>query len=179
MLRAKADELELVQDDIAGSPITNAFTGKTRVWVADAVWKWAPQGNATRTSFKLQGEYLYSRREGTLVYDIAQAASPGDFSASQSGWYLQGIYQFLGRWRVGLRTERLDSGSPDYGLNTGLLAEGGFNPRKDSVLLDFSPSEFSRVRLQYARDRARMGVVDNQWFLTYQASLGAHGAHSY
>ena len=46
-------------------------------------------------------------------------------------------------------------------------------------MLDFSPSEFSRVRLQFARDRARDGFTDNQWFLQYQMSLGAHGAHSY
>ena len=46
-------------------------------------------------------------------------------------------------------------------------------------MLDYSPSEFSRVRLQYARDRARMGVADNQWFLQYQMSLGAHGAHGF
>ena len=37
--------------------------------VADAVWKWAPNGNATRTNFKLQGEYLRSTRSGSLAYD--------------------------------------------------------------------------------------------------------------
>ena len=46
-------------------------------------------------------------------------------------------------------------------------------------MLDFSPSEFSRVRLQVARDQAREGVTDNQLFLQYQMSLGAHGAHGY
>jgi len=47
------------------------------------------------------------------------------------------------------------------------------------LMLDFSPSEFSRVRLQLARDRARGGFTDTQWFLQYQMSLGAHGAHTY
>ena len=46
-------------------------------------------------------------------------------------------------------------------------------------MLDFNPSEFSRVRLQFARDRSREGAADNQLFLQYQMSLGAHGAHSY
>ncbi len=46
-------------------------------------------------------------------------------------------------------------------------------------MLDFNPSEFSRVRLQFARDRAREGFTDNQFFLQYQMSLGAHGAHGY
>jgi hypothetical protein len=35
------------------------------------------------------------------------------------------------------------------------------------------------VRLQLARDSARQGAPDNQLFLQYQMSLGAHGAHGY
>lgn len=131
----------------------DAGTPTTRVWIADGVWKWAPNGNATRTNFKLQGEYLRSVR----------ADEP-----AQSGRYLQGIYQFMKGWRVGLRTERLDNG--------GLEA---WTPRKNSLMLDWSPSEFSRIRLQFAQDRARPGPVDNQWSLQYQMSLGAHGAHSF
>jgi hypothetical protein len=46
-------------------------------------------------------------------------------------------------------------------------------------MVDFNPSEFSRVRLQIARDSAGQGGSDNQLFLQYQMSLGAHGAHGY
>ena len=46
-------------------------------------------------------------------------------------------------------------------------------------MFDSSPSEFSRVRLQFAQDRSRQGLADNQILLQYQMSLGAHGAHSY
>jgi hypothetical protein len=46
-------------------------------------------------------------------------------------------------------------------------------------MVDFSPSEFSRVRLQLARDNAREGRPDNQLFIQYQMSLGAHGAHGF
>ena len=35
------------------------------------------------------------------------------------------------------------------------------------------------MRLQYANDRARYGLTDNQFFVQYQMSLGAHGAHSF
>ena len=97
----------------------------------------------------------------------------------QSGWYVQGVYQFMPRWRVGLRTEQLDAGTPDYGINAALFTGDDYRPRKNSLMLDFSPSEFSRVRLQLAQDRAREGVTDKQFFLQYQMSLGAHGAHSY
>ena len=165
--------------NVAGSQVTNAFSGSTRVWIADAIWKWAPNGNATRTSFKLQGEYLRSSRSGSLVYDVGGADSTGAYHAVQSGWYVQGIYQFMPRWRVGLRTERLDAGTPDYGLNSASFASTGYRPGKNTLMLDFSPSEFSRVRLQLAQDRSREGLTDNQFFLQYQMSLGAHGAHSY
>ncbi len=145
----------------AGLSVLNAKAAASKVWIADGVWKWAPQGNATRTNFKLQGEYLRSTRSD---------------SPAQSGWYLQGIYQFMPRWRAGLRTERLDSGSvTDLDLGTQAI----YRPRKDTLMLEFNPSEFSRLRLQLARDRSRFGLPDTQLLLQYQMSLGAHGAHGF
>ena len=176
VLGAKAADQALQLQGADGSTLDGRFAGRTRMWVADAVWKWAPGGNATRTSVKLQGEFLQSRRTGTLT---PEAVSSAAYRAVQSGWYVQGVYQFLPAWRVGLRTERLDPGSPDYGANAGLYALADHRPDKQSVMVDFNPSEFSRVRLQLARDRSRPGPADNQLFLQYQMSLGAHGAHSY
>ena len=46
-------------------------------------------------------------------------------------------------------------------------------------MLDFNPSEFSRLRLQLAQDKSREGLTDNQIFLQYVMSLGAHGAHQF
>ncbi|MGZ5102452.1 MAG: hypothetical protein ACXWGX_17800, partial [Usitatibacter sp.] len=83
-------------------------SGESRISIADFVWKYAPNGNAQSTNFKLQGEYLRGTREGTVVADAAGAALAGGYRAVQAGWYLQGIYQFMPRWRVGLRTERMD-----------------------------------------------------------------------
>lgn len=179
VLGAKATNQSLTGTNSVGDTVTNAFSGNTRVWVADAVWKWAPNGNATVTNFKLQGEYLRSVRSGSLVYDVGGADSPGGYSATQSGWYLQGIYQFMPRWRVGLRTERLNSGSPDYGANAASFAGTNYQPSKNTLMFDFNASEFSRLRLQLAQDRAREGATDQQFFLQYQMSLGAHGAHGY
>jgi hypothetical protein len=179
VLNAKADEQEMQGLGAAGSPVTSLFSGSTRVWVADAIWKWAPNGNATRTNFKLQGEYLRSTRSGNLLLDPGGSDSSGAYQATQSGWYLQAVYQFMPRWRVGLRTEQLDAGTPDYGLNAGQFAGSDYRPRKNTLMLDFNTSEFSRLRLQLADDRSREGVSDKQIFLQYQMSLGAHGAHGY
>ena len=180
LLDAKASDQRVIGLDPTLAPRIDAFSGRTRVWIADAVWKWAPNGNATRTNLKLQGEYLRSTHDGTMVADADSLfAAAGPYRAAQSGWYLQGVYQFMRGWRVGARTERLDPGSPDYGANAPLYALESYRPHKNSLMLDWSPSEFSRVRLQFAQDRSRPGAPDNQWFLQYMMSLGAHGAHGF
>jgi hypothetical protein len=52
------------------------------------------------------------------------------------------------------------------------------DPHRWTAMVDWSPSEFSRLRLQYARDDSRE-ETDNQAFLQYIMTLGAHGAHQY
>ncbi|MDD5250414.1 MAG: hypothetical protein PHY45_15630 [Rhodocyclaceae bacterium] len=162
--------------DAAGAAVTNSFTGSSKLWIADGVWKWAPNGNANVTNFKLQGEYLRRSEDGTVSYKLT---TPGSYAATQAGWYLQGIYQFAPYWRVGLRTERLDAGNVDYGGNDASLLRPDYAPARNALMFDYNPSEFSRVRLQFAQDKSRQGVTDNQIFLQYQMSLGAHGAHKF
>jgi len=159
--------------------VTNSFAGTSKLWLADFVWKWAPEGNPVYTSFKLQGEYFRRREDGDLTYDVAGTALSDAYASSQSGWYLQGVYQFLPRWRVGLRRDQLDGGSVDYASNNANLGQPAYNPTKNSLMFDYNPSEFSRIRLQMAQDKSRQGVTDNQLFLQYQMSLGAHGAHKF
>lgn len=162
--------------------IPNAFSGKSSIWMADAVYKWAPNGNPTQTNFKLQGEYMRRKESGTLASgELADA-----YASTQSGWYLQGVYQFMPNWRAGVRYDRLASGSPFIGLvDSGVSGMDAFpalaryNPKRSSVMLDWSPSEFSRLRLQFARDEARPGQADNQVYLQYIMSLGAHAGHTF
>jgi outer membrane murein-binding lipoprotein Lpp len=165
--------------NLAGGSVANAFNGTSKLWIADFIWKWAPQGNPVRTNLTLQGEYLRRSEDGRLTYDTAATASTDTYATSQSGWYLQGVYQFAPYWRVGLRRDQLDSGSVDYGLNNANLARPSYSPSKNSVMFDYNPSEFSRIRFQVAQDKSRQGVTDNQLFLQYQMSLGAHGAHQF
>jgi len=182
-LRHEAQDREWTTIDLTGNEVTNAFTGRSQLWVLDGVWKWAPYGNATRTHFKLQGEYFRRRETGDVTYDTTDVSGNGSplagYRSAQSGWYLQGVYQFAPSWRVGLRHDRLDSGSVRYGSNGLYLADSTYNPQRNSLMVDWSLSEFSRWRLQVSDDRAREGVKDKQLFLQYQMSLGAHGAHSY
>ena len=156
---------------------TRSFSGTSRLWVVDGVWKWSPNGNASSTSLKLQGEYFQRTEDGNATLVEGDVTEEGAYRSSQSGWYVQGVYQFMPRWRIGLRHDQLDSGTVRTSLDE--LAGDAHRPRRHSLMLDWSPSEFQRWRLQLNDDRARPGVKDTQLYLQYQMSLGAHGAHSF
>ena len=169
--------------DSTGAAVTNSFSGTSRLWAASGVLKWAPEGNATQRNFKLQGEYFRRKEDGTLTFDNRLSDS---YRSRQAGWYLQSVYQFMPQWRVGYRYDTLDSGTATLGLvDSGALTAADFpilaayKPKRHTMMADWSPSEFSRVRLQLARDYSRMGEPDNQVFLQYIVSLGAHGAHAF
>ncbi len=182
LLSTSARDRQWNDTDTSGAAVVNSFSGNSRLWVVDGVWKWAPNGNAGVTNFKLQGEYLYRTEHGDLTYDTAAASfgtRAGAYASAQSGGYLQGVYQFAPQWRVGLRAERLRSGSVDYGINSASLAQSSYSPSAYALMFDYNPSEFSRIRLQFAQDKSREGMTDNQIFLQYQVSLGAHGAHKF
>lgn len=170
--------------DSLGTAVTNTVSGRSNLWILEGIWKWTP--DAGDRSLVLQGEYFRRREKGDLGFDVAGANLSGDYRSRQSGFYAQAVYQFMPRWRAGYRFDRLDSGSSDIGLvENGSLSAADFpalaayKPRRDSVMVDWSASEFSRVRLQLARDRSRPDAVDNQVWLQYIVNLGAHGAHGY
>lgn len=176
--------------DRTGATASNRFSGKSRMWVADGIWKWSPDGNSTVHNFKLQGEYFKRREDGTLASNSAAGACAencaADYNSDQSGWYVQGVYQFMPHWRAGVRHDALKSGTVAIGLvNSGMLSFADFpqlaahNPKRNTAMLDYSPSEYTRFRLQFARDDSGIGATDNQLFLQYIFSLGAHGAHAF
>ncbi|MBU1224912.1 MAG: TonB-dependent receptor [Gammaproteobacteria bacterium] len=176
--------------DLGDVDVAGDFSGKSRTWLADFVWKWAPNGNATQQNFKFAAEYFQRRERGSLFCDDADPANPsgctggltGPYSADQSGFYAQGVYQFMPHWRVGYRYDQLFRGDvvfdgADAGATLASLAD--YDPRRHSLMLDYSPSEFSRLRLQYSRDEAQQDIEENQFYVQYIYSLGSHGAHKF
>jgi hypothetical protein len=168
-----------------GSEVRNRFSGDVDMWGLDFVWKWTPS-SATGKQLKLQAEYFGARSDGTFAYDVDGTALPGDIDAQQSGWYAQAVYQFMPRWRTGLRYDALDTGSVritqirDRSLDAADLPLLTSNdPTRLTAMLDYSPSEFSRIRLQIADDQARRNTDDLQFAIQYLMSMGSHGAHKY
>src|SRR5258705_217219 len=185
-LSARAEDRSFSDVTAGGDAIADAFTGDSRTWVVDGILKWSPHGNATVHSLKLQAEYLQRTEDGQLAATINQLSLAAPYRSRQLGWYLQGVYQFLPRWRVGARYDALDSGTPQIGLvDSGLLPASSFptlapaSPSRVSLMFDWNPSEFTRLRAQYAWDDARLDNRDRQLLLQYLYSIGAHGAHKF
>jgi hypothetical protein len=173
-LKQKAEGRAGGIDDGSGVPLFDSFKGDSETSVVDGVLKWAP---SPRRQLKVQGEYM-RRREDGAIFDAAGAMLADDYRTTQSGWYLQSAYQFAPRWRVGARYDSLDSAAPGYTGAPPDLLDG--SPDRVSLMLDWNPSEFSRLRAQYDWDNAREdGERDRVLRLQYIFGIGAHGAHKY
>jgi hypothetical protein len=184
-LHAKVNERDGDVDDLNDVEAETLFSGKSKTWMADFVWKWAPNGNASERNFKFATEYFRRSERGSLLC-VDNTADGGACTGSedathsrQSGYYAQGVYQFMPRWRTGYRYDRLNPGSVDFGANNAFLPVSEYKPTRHSLMLDYSPSEFSRLRLQYSQDKSMEDLSENQWFVQYIHSLGSHGAHSF
>ena len=129
---------------------------------------------------------MQREEDGALAYDVTGAALAGTYRSRQDAWYVQGVYQFTPRWRAGLRYDDLDAGSSRIGLvHSGVLTLADFpslepaTPSRVSLMVDWNPSEFTRLRAQYNWDDARDATTDEQWLLQYIYAIGAHGAHKF
>lgn len=169
-LQADADDRESGDED---DPLI--FTGQTDLWIAEFVWKWAPNGNNKQRNFIFQGEYMWRNEDGSYTLP---GNDPLPFDNDQQGWYLQAVYQPFPRWRIGMRYDHLSSDDPGPAFDGTPLMPSTSDPRRYSVMADWSNSEFSRLRLQYTHDKTGFDD-DKQWGLQYIFSIGAHGAHSF
>lgn len=167
-------------DDENEEKATARFTGKSTAWIADFVWKWAPGGDARSRYLKFQTEAFTRNERGTMdcIGSTACTGVSDVFRTQQRGWYAQTVWQFMPKFRVGVRHDRLESrtiekGSLPIELNVA-------KPEKWSLMGDYSPSETQRFRLQLSQDHSMQSSPDNrQVLLQYIHSFGAHAAHGY
>lgn len=164
------------------------LNGEVDMQVIDFVYKWAPNGNSKETNFKFQVEYFQRQEEGMAEFTEGTDSAEADYDGDQEGFYVQAVYQFMPAWRVGLRFEQLESDNKltnfvDGGIDFDEFAEeSGLGsedkPTRESIMIDYSPSHFSRVRLQFNQfDNGH--DTDDVVMLQYTMSLGSHGAHTF
>jgi len=165
-IHAKADGRETT-DPFYGLDV---FSGDTDLGILSAVYKWAPDGNSVQRNRVISGEYFFGSRSG----QFNGAAIEGD----QTGWYIQGVYQFRPRWNVGLRYAAVDAGDTPVPLIGTTLDGLGLTSWSATALIEYDSSEFGRFRLQYSRDESDQRPRD-ELFLQYTVVYGPHGAHRY
>ena len=101
----------------SATPVENAFTGTRDTWIADATSQVGAARRPARRCAQAAGRVHAAHRGRRPRIRHRRAPSLADgYRSTQSGWYVQSVYQFLPRWRVGLRYDALDSGTPHIGL---------------------------------------------------------------
>ena len=146
------------------------FSGHSDLFIYDAVYKWAPNGNPVEQNFKLQGEFMFRNERGLF--------NRADYKGQQYGWYLQGVYQFMPHWVMALRHDEAKADNSGSFLAGSTLDPMGSTLRRTSAALSWYTSEFGRFRLQYNLDQTRPSN-DHQFYFQYTLEMGAHPAHSY
>jgi hypothetical protein len=181
----------------------HVFLAGASVMVGHAL-QTAIHGEASDTAFSAPGTILYG---GELTYkylissyrsvtwqseylgivssgDLAQASDGLVHSAKkrQGGLYSQLLWRFddPGRWRVGARFDLL--------VQNSFTVDGAKQPldnmlQRYTSMLEYSPTEFSRFRLQYDYDRSRFldGIRKDahEVLLEMNIAVGPHGAHAF
>lgn len=164
--------LSMLKTRAAGAD--DGFSGDTTLYIADATWKWAPNGNTKDGGITLRGEYFLDDRNGVFA-DPTNPLAVVAWNGQRRGAYLESVFRLNRTWDVGYRYDRLwsDAGNPFLPPN------GNFSPYRHTAEVTWRNSEFSLVRLQLSHDKPNADQSDNAITVQYQTSLGAHGAHKF
>ncbi|MCG9695530.1 OprO/OprP family phosphate-selective porin [Shewanella sp. Isolate11] len=150
------------------------YTGEN-TYIADFVYKWAPNGNYKYQHLTLSGEF-FRVTDYAPAEDHAATHAHDDAPGDHTGWYVSSVYQFTPNWSAGLRYGQLD---------THELHDDHFDAQKlkeTEVSLAWHNSHFSTVRLQYThQDGTNFDGIEDDHVITlqYVMALGAHGAHQF
>lgn len=149
------------------------FAGDSTLYGLEFTYKWNPSRNR---GIVLQSEYLLRKQDGDLTDAIT--ATTEQLERNQDGVYVQALYK-SGRWKLGARYDALDLIKDDYIL-AGAAQDFGSAPWRATAAVEYNPTEFSRVRLQYNHDKAsRTDEVNREIYLQFVLGIGAHSAHPF
>jgi hypothetical protein len=124
-----------------------------------------------------QTEYIYRNIDGNMY---TNAGTSETYYANQSGLYSQLVFQFYKGWKAGVRFDLLQKNKIYVG---GADQDHPENLTRYSAMVEYSPSEFSRFRLQYNYDRSGYDGADmnenHQVAINANFNIGSHSAHSF
>lgn len=161
----------------AFGPNDTGADARTQIYGADLFYKWKPANAEGGWPFvKWQSEVIYRRFEAGR--GLAEAFPVAE-TFHDWGAYSQVIWGFHKGWAAGLRGDFVSN--DDSPVTTDPMRRSRSRISSD---LSWYPSEFSKLRLQYNHDFLRSTDLlpqadEDSFFLMYEISLGAHGAHKY
>jgi hypothetical protein len=126
----------------------------------DIYLKYMPPNHvANYFALALQAEYFWRRAW----------ADGANGAVADAGFYAQIVAQLARRWHMGARFDQLG------------VPASAIQPKGDriSAMAMFTPSEFSRLRLQGQREKVDTGGPVYEVLLLLEFSIGAHGAHPF
>jgi hypothetical protein len=143
---------------------------KTAIGGVDLLWKWkSPRADKGFPFVKVQAEGM------VRSYDAAATLTLPEATFHDHGSYTQVVWGIKPMWTVGARYDNVggdvgdDPTDPRYQPTQRLSLDG-----------TWYPTEYSKLRLQYAYDKRTGGFKDaNSIWLQFEFLLGAHAAHKF
>ena len=145
----------------------HAFAGKTKLYGFDLTAKYMID---SYRDISFQGEYLYRDQKGTKYEYDGSTLETAELKKKQGGFYTQLVFKFDRRWRAGVQYNLINKNDQN-------------NLPAYYAMLEYSPTEFSRIRFQVGQNRAffhdgKRKTV-NEFILQFNFAIGAHGAHPF
>jgi len=136
---------------------------------ADVTVHNVPARSSNSRGWILQSEYL---QKGS--------SAGGTYAREQDGGYASFQYRLSQIWWIGVRGEQARKSLTDFMVDdTGARIPG--TVKRGSVNLEWAPSEFSFVRLEYSHSKADTGIhpTDDRVMIQMSYTIGYHPAHAY
>ena len=154
----------------AAGPNGTGGDGKTRIDGVDFFWKWKSIRAQKGFPFvKVQAEAM-QRRFRAAPTEVLPAETYDDH-----GWYAQAVWGIKPRWTVGARFESIGGDDGDVAVEEPVLDRR----KRIALAATWYPSEYTKLRLQAARDgRTSFPDATSVW-LQFEFLLGAHAAHKF
>jgi hypothetical protein len=159
----------------AFGPNSSGTSSRTRIYGADAYWKWKSATAAQGFPFlSIQGEVMARNYDAAQRFEslVSSFILPEETLKDQGG-YAQVLWGIRPRLVAGFRGEWAD------GNDAAFDSEIRANRTRFSPNFTYYPSEFSKVRLQYNFDDRKGIGRDHSLWLQFEFILGAHAAHRF
>jgi len=166
-------------DHLEDEENAHAFAGDTTLYGVDLTYKKYFSANHVIT---WQSEYLYREMDGTrYIPNAGKDAWKKEVSLvkKQAGFYTELVYQYDKNWRAGLRYSTITQNDI---VSSSQMQNNPNDMYIASAMLEYNPSEFSRIRLQYNHDTSLfdeggIGNNKNEIILQLNYTIGAHNSH--